>query len=88
MLLSHLVFGKNIQEAVDVLRWRHYSGLRVGLEQGTPLETLSALVRMGHQISLSGGGSFGGAQVILVDPKTGTYFGASDPRKDGAAVGY
>lgn len=88
MLLSHLVFGRNIQEAVDGLRWRHYSGLGVSLEQGTPLETLTALVRMGHQVSLSGGGSFGGAQVILVDPKTGTYFGASDPRKDGAALGY
>ena len=88
MLISHMLFDKNIQEAVDVLRWNHSSGLRVSLERGTPIETLSALVRMGHQVSLSGGGGFGGAQVIMVDPKTGTYFGASDPRKDGAAVVY
>ena len=88
MLLSHLLFGKNIQEANDVLRWRHNSGLRVNLEEGTPFETLKALVGMGHQVSLSGGGGFGGAQVIMVDPNTGTYFGASDPRKDGAAVGW
>jgi gamma-glutamyltranspeptidase/glutathione hydrolase len=88
MLLSHLVFGMNIQEANDVLRWRHSSGLRVSLEQGTPMATLQALVGMGHQVSLGGGSNYGGAQVILVDPVTGTYFGASDPRKDGAAVGW
>jgi gamma-glutamyltranspeptidase/glutathione hydrolase len=43
---------------------------------------------MGHRATYSGGGSFGGSQVIMVDPATGTYFGASDPRKDGAAIGY
>lgn len=88
MLLSHMLFGKNIQEANDVLRWRHQGGLNVSIERGMPMSTLRTLVNMGHRVSLTGGGSFGGAQVIMVDPITGTYFGSSDSRKDGAAVGW
>jgi len=33
-------------------------------------------------------GGFGGAQGIMIDPSTGTYWGGSDPRKDGCAVGF
>lgn len=87
-LLSHLDFGLTIQEAADVPRWRHMDGLKVLLEHGTPRATMDALRKMGHKIEPAGGGEFGGAQAILVDPKTGTYCGASDPRKDGAALGY
>ncbi len=87
-LLSHIEFGLNIQEANDVPRWRHMSGLRVLMEHGTPRSTMEALRRLGHEIEPAGGGSFGGAQTIMVHPETGTYLGGSDPRKDGAALGY
>jgi gamma-glutamyltranspeptidase/glutathione hydrolase len=30
----------------------------------------------------------GGAQLIMIDPDTGALAGASDPRKDGQAVGW
>ncbi len=33
-------------------------------------------------------GAFGGYQAIGIDPDTGAYTAASDPRKDGLAVGY
>ena len=33
-------------------------------------------------------GIFGGFQGIRRDAATGTYFGASDPRKDGQAAGW
>ncbi len=87
-LLAHLDFGLGLQEAVDMPRWRHYSGARVGVEHGTPRATMDGLRALGHDVVPSSGGSYGGAQAILVDPVTGTYVGASDPRKDGAALGY
>jgi gamma-glutamyltranspeptidase/glutathione hydrolase len=30
----------------------------------------------------------GGYQAIMIDPVTGAYRGASDPRKDGEAIGF
>jgi len=43
---------------------------------------------MGHKIMPHTGGIFGCANAILIDPDTGTYFGGSDPRCDGASLGY
>ncbi len=88
LLLAHLDHGLPIQEAVDVPRWRHTSGLEVRLEHGTPRETFEALSKLGHRVRPANLADFGAAQVIRVDPKTGTYFGASDPRRDGMALGY
>lgn len=87
-LLSHLDFGMTVQEAADVPRWRHLEGNKILLEHGTPRETMDALRKLGHDVQPAPGGEFGGCQAIMVDPATGTYFGASDPRKDGAALGY
>jgi gamma-glutamyltranspeptidase/glutathione hydrolase len=45
------------------------------------------LTRRGHQLVVKGLESFGGAQIICrLD--NGFYLGASDPRKDGQAVGF
>jgi gamma-glutamyltranspeptidase/glutathione hydrolase len=88
LLLSHLDHRLPIQEAVDAPRWRHVQGKQVMLEYGMPEEAQRGLAAMGHEVRFADGTGFGGSQVILVDPETGTYFGASDPRKDGAALGY
>ena len=87
-LLSHLDHGMTIQEANDVPRWQHTTGRTVLMEHGMPRDTMAALERMGHQIIPAPGGEFGGAQAIAVHPESGVYLGSSDPRKDGAALGY
>ncbi len=88
LLLHHLDFGLGIQEAVDVPRWFHAQGRIVLVEHGTPRATIEALRGLGHEVHPAGLRFFGGAQVVQVHPETGVYLGASDPRKDGAALGY
>ena len=61
--------------------------LEAGLEPGT----VSDLERRGHRVSVIDGYSrsmFGGGQVIARDPETGVLTAGSEPRKDGAAVGW
>ncbi|MBM4170971.1 MAG: hypothetical protein FJ214_03775 [Ignavibacteria bacterium] len=44
-----------------------------------------------HQISFSSSDYdlfFGGAQFVIIDPKTGRYFGSADRRRGGVALGY
>jgi gamma-glutamyltranspeptidase / glutathione hydrolase len=88
ILLDLLVFGMGLQEAVDAPRWRHYSGLRVGLEPVFPDSVRRALTAKGHQLMDDAElvGVFGGSQAIRRLPRG--WEAASDPRKDGEAVGY
>ncbi len=92
-------FGLNPQMAGDLSRIRHGGsatptglpeeppGGTLYLESGFPAETRSKLEAMGHKLGKAAG-SFGGYQGILIDHAHGTLHGATDPRKDGAAVGY
>ena len=98
VLVNHIDFGMNLQEAGDAPRIRHSGssqptgevmtdGGAVYLEEGFSLETRRELIRRGHRLGSSAGG-FGGYQAIRVDPASGVYFGASESRKDGQAAGY
>jgi gamma-glutamyltranspeptidase/glutathione hydrolase len=55
-----------------------------------PAGTTSALAKMGYGIKTYRDFDlfFGGAQGIVIDPKTGLRIGGADPRRDGAVVGY
>lgn len=87
-LLAHLDFEYTIQEANDIPRWRHDSGVSVRMESGTPQETMDALAAMGHDTKPGAYVQMGGAQAIMYDPESGVLLGSSDPRKDGMALGY
>lgn len=87
-LLSHIDHGFTIQEAAEIPRFRHQSGLRVLLESGTPESVFKGLKKFGHELKPGSYLSMGGAQAIMIDPESGVYLGASDPRKDGVALGY
>jgi gamma-glutamyltranspeptidase/glutathione hydrolase len=82
--------GMNIQAAMEAPRFTKYSfaGCDVMLEDRFPAEVRSALAQRGHQIDLLG--SFaqevGGGQAVRRDFSIGVNYGASDPRKDGAAI--
>ena len=98
IVINIIDFGMNLQEAGDAPRIRHggssqptgskmTNGGTVFLESGISYETLRSLMKKGHSIEWTTGG-FGGYQAIMWDKKNRVFFGASESRKDGQAVGY
>ncbi len=86
VLLNMILFGMDPQQAADADRFRHYSGLRVGLEAGIGEEVRAALRARGHDVTLIGPGAVGGAQII--ERLDRGWAAGSDPRKDGHAAGH
>ena len=80
-------YGQNPQAASDGPRFRWVQGLDVSVEGGFPAATLAALKQRGHRIvTVDDYNQFGCAQMIW--KLDGGYFAASDPRRDGQAVGF
>ena len=87
ILLNLIEFGMNVQQAGEMPRFRHLSDRSVGIESGVGQDVLRALVDKGHRAQTRVD-TYGGYQAIQIDWERGTLIGGSDPRKDGAAVGY
>lgn len=98
IVMNIVDFGMNIQEAGDAPRILHdgsseptgermTEGGRVYLESGFEPEVVRELVQRGHDVGVNVG-DFGGYQAIRWDPERRLYFGASESRKDGCALGY
>ncbi len=86
--ISNVVdFGMDVQQAIDAPRVFWEDDGRIGAEAGIAEETLNALGRMGHVVGRAPA-PWGGGQAILIDRARGVLVGGSDPRKDGAAMGY
>ena len=83
-------FKMNIQAALEAPRFtkRTFEGCDVQMENRFPQKVRDELASKGHKIELVGiySAAVGGGQAVLRDFSTGINFGASDPRKDGAAV--
>ncbi|HME90423.1 MAG TPA: gamma-glutamyltransferase [Myxococcaceae bacterium] len=81
-------FGMNIQAALEAPRFTKstFDGLDVEIEGRVAESTRAELTRLGHQLKVleAYSGSVGGGQVVMRNGE-GVNFGASDPRKDGAA---
>ena len=89
--VSHIVdFNQNIQAAMETARFTKLSfqGCEVALENRVPANVKAELEAKGHVLQMHSGFSntFGGGQAVMRDYGTGVNYGASDPRKDGAAV--
>ena len=59
----------------------------LNLEEGFSPLVRRELMGKGHKLGSSIGG-YGGYQAIKWDPVNKVYYGASESRKDGAAMGY
>ena len=79
-------FGMSIQEAIDAQRAFALNG-KLKIEKSFSTSLINELSRLGHDIQISED-AIGGSQAIMIDRKEGILIGASDPRKDGLAIGY
>ena len=86
-ILTNLVdYGLELQSAIDAPRSFAWTG-GLELETGYATDTAQQLAAMGHRV-LRSQSPLGGSQAISIDANTGLLIGASDPRKDGCALGY
>ena len=76
----------DIQEALDCPRAFHV-GTQIEVERGVSPQTIEGLRSRGHEVSETVL-PHGGGQGIVIDEAEGVLIGGSDPRKDGAAIGY
>jgi gamma-glutamyltranspeptidase/glutathione hydrolase len=92
VLVNLVDYGLDPQQALNAPRFRvdQRGGPRVAVETGVPLKTRKALAAKGHDVQpeTTFAPGFGSGDVIARDPETGVLWGASDPRKDGCAVGF
>ena len=79
---------ENPQAALDAPRWRVLHGRDLEVEPHTPAELVDGLRARGHEVSVAQQcGGFGRGQIICRTAE-GAYVAGSEPRADGAAVGY
>jgi len=80
----------NIQRALETPRFRKITqtGCEVSIENRVPQDALEGLTARGHVLKIIGDYStgVGGGQAVMYDSTAKVKYGASDPRKDGAAV--
>jgi len=87
MMIRIFSYGQNPQASADAPRWYVAQDSRLSLEPGFSPTIREELQRRGHLLTPDAPTSlFGGAQLIYRLQKG--YCAASDPRKDGQAVGF
>ena len=91
VLVNLIDLGMGLQQSIDAPRYRFTTGKSVLLEDEIGTSVIDRLLQMGHVRAKPPGilrSSMGGGQAIMIDPVSKTLMGASDPRKDGLALGY
>ncbi len=85
-VLNIIDFGADPAEAVHDPRIHHqWKPNYLFVDREISPDCVSALFQLGHHVYRGGAGSV--IQTVLLDPETGLYFGAADPRAGGSAEG-
>jgi gamma-glutamyltranspeptidase/glutathione hydrolase len=83
-------YNMNIQAALEAPRFTKltFPGCDVQIEQRVPEKVRAELTSRGHKIKVlpDFGDDVGGGQAVMRDFATKLNYGASDARKDGAAI--
>ncbi len=85
-----MLFGMSPQAAIEAPRYRSEDDLEVLVEDRIPVATQEALAAMGYEVRAISGwtATFGGAQMIRIDPRSGARIVASDPRREAYGLAY
>jgi gamma-glutamyltranspeptidase/glutathione hydrolase len=88
VLLNVIDFGMDVQQAIDAPRFHHqWQPDDVRVERfGFPADVVDALQAMGHDVRSDE--DMGGVHAVVIDAASGLRLGGTDPREDGAALGY
>ncbi|MBT9506163.1 MAG: gamma-glutamyltransferase family protein [Rhodoferax sp.] len=91
-LVRMLDYRQSPQAACDAPRWRFNAGLELNVEASMKSTTVQGLNDLGHRMEVIEDSyqDFGAGQFIwrAGDPGAEGYVAASDPRRDGQAVGF
>jgi gamma-glutamyltranspeptidase/glutathione hydrolase len=83
-------YNMNIQAALEAPRFTklNFGGCDFMIEDRVPTDIRNALIEKGHKLEVRGdfSGEMGGGQAMLHDSAARLNYGASSPRKDGAAI--
>lgn len=88
MVVRLVDYGQNPQAAADAPRWKITLNGELLLEQAVAQDVARGLAQLGHRVVRAPAGSteFGAAQ--LIHRLDEVYVAASEPRRDGQAVGF
>ena len=88
IVLNGLDFAMDARQAVDAPRFHHqWMPDQLMVEPGHPADVLDRLREWGHDVQPSPY-PMGAVQLITTRQVGRAWLGATDPRRDGAALGY
>ncbi|HEV7664524.1 MAG TPA: gamma-glutamyltransferase family protein [Chloroflexota bacterium] len=88
MIVNTLDYDLNPQASLDAPRWRFDHGTTIKIEPQTDAAIIDGLRQRGHTVEVDPAlGNYGRGQIIW-RLKDGNYVAGSDPRADGAAIGF
>lgn len=88
VITNMIDFHLNPQQALNTPRWRWISEKKIEVERNFPKDVIEALQKMGHEVSVCDNVSTFGRGQIIVRNENGIYAGGTEPRADGAVLGY
>ena len=89
VLYNIVLFGMHPQAAVEAPRWRSHEDLTLALEPGITAAVERELARRGHSVVFHPPSEeYGGAQVVLVHPRSKARITGADERREAFSIAW
>jgi len=89
VMYNMVLFGMGPQAAVEAPRWRSHEDLQLALEPGIAENVQKELTRRGHSVVVHPPSEeYGGAQVILIHPRSKARITGADERREAFSIAW